>query len=187
MTNRWAGDYENRILKLLPSDGSEVRAQIIFTELRKHPKKGATSVLSSSTIQKYLGRLEARGEIKRIQKSHKEVYYKRCEDVRLRHLIEEFTKELEASLAQLSSKEREANLRRIYANLPISELNELLNNETQLNFWVFCTVIRKIHNMLKSTLFPTLPGIEFYVGVIGETVKIVPKQPSFDWSKMWER
>ena len=182
MTNRWAGNYENRILKLLPTDCSKVRAQIIFNELRKPPKK-----LSSSTIQKYLGILETRGEIKRIQKSHKEVYYKRCEDVRLRHLIEEFTKEMETSLAQLSSKEREVNLKRTYAKLPLSELNELLNDETQLNFWVLCTVIRKIHNMLRSTLFPTLPGIEFYVGVIGGTVKVIPRQPSYDWSKMWER
>jgi Fe2+ or Zn2+ uptake regulation protein len=182
MTNRWAGNYENRILKLLPTDGRKVRAQMIFNELTKPPKK-----LSSSTIQKYLGILETRGEIKRIQKSHKEVYYKRCEDVRLRHLIEEFTKEVETSLAQLSTKEREVNLKRTYANLPISELNELLNDERQIKSWVLCTVIRRIHNMLKSTLFPTLPSIEFYVGVIGETVKIVPKQPSFDWSKMWER
>jgi hypothetical protein len=105
--------------------------------------------------------------------------------VRLRHLVEEFTREVETSLGQLSTKEREIKLKR--RGLPMSELNELLNDETQLKFWVICTVIRKIHNMLRTTLFPTLPSIEFYVGVIGETVKIVPRQPNYDWSKMWER
>jgi Fe2+ or Zn2+ uptake regulation protein len=187
MTNRWARDYEDRIMKLLPIDGEEVRAQAIFTELRKRSKKGETSILSSSTIQKYLETLEARGEIKRIQKSHKEVYYKRCEDARLRHLIDEFTKEVETSLAQLSTKEREANLTRTHVNLPMSELNELLNDECQLKSWVISTVIRKIHNMLRTTFFPTLPTLEFYVGVIGGTVKVIPRQPSYDWSKMWER
>jgi predicted transcriptional regulator len=184
MTNRWAGDYENRILKLLPTDGREVRAQRIFNELRKHPKKGATSVPSSSTIQKYLGSLETKGEIKRIQKSHKEVYYKRYEDVRLRHLIEEFIKEVEASLDQLSIKERKENIKR--TNLPVSELNELLNDETQLKSWVLCTVIRKIHKMLRSAWFPALPKVEFCVGVIDGAVKIVPKQPSnSNWS-IWK-
>jgi Fe2+ or Zn2+ uptake regulation protein len=186
MTNRWAGDYENRILKLLPSDGSKVRAQRIFNELMKHPRKGETSSpsSSSSTIQKYLGRLETRGEIKRIQKSHKEVYYKRCEDVRLRHLIEEFTKEVETSLAQLSIRDRESALKR--RNLPMSELDELLNDETQLRSWVLFTVIRKIHNVIGRTLFSTLPKLEFYVGVIGGTVRIIPKQTNYDWSRVWE-
>jgi hypothetical protein len=176
MSTKWASHYRDNILKLLPADGSRLRAKEIY---RKTP-------FTSVTTKKYLGILTKEGSIQRIQESQKTVYYRRCEDVRLRHLINEFTKEVETSLVQLSTKEREANLKRIYANLPMPELNELLNDEAQLKSWVLCTVIRKIHTMIRTTLFPTLPNLEFYVGVIGGTVKIIPKQPSYDWSHAWE-
>lgn len=178
----WSGyyrnKYQNKIREVLPLDGSKVRAQTIYTELRKQPKNGKIRVPSTSTIQKYLESLEAEGVIKRIQKSHKEVYYRWCENVRLLNLIEGFIKEIDISLSELPETLKE--------NLAEKDLNALMNDETRLKSCVIAALIRKVHDLLRMVFSNPLSYTDFYVGVIGKTVKIVPKQPNYDWNKMWE-
>lgn len=93
MAKGWS--YEEGIRQLLQSDGSKMKSKDLYAKAKK--KYG----LSSATVAKYLKILEEKEEIERTQLSQKNVFYHRCENVRLQHLIDDFMKEIDKTLSEL--------------------------------------------------------------------------------------
>ena len=175
MSANWVGHYRDNILKLLPADGSKVRAKEVY---RKSP-------FTSVTTKKYLGILTKEGSIQRIQESQKTVYYKRREKKRLENLIEDFTKEIELSLLSLSTETWQEGLKK--RNLPQEEIDEIINDETQVGSQVLTAIIVKVHELLRKVIPNPFGHVDFCVRTYGKHVMIVPKQPSnSNWS-IWER
>ena len=64
MNNRWSESIKNNILDLMPSDGSPVKAGIIYKK----------SKLSTVTVSKYLSVMVDEGIIERVSAKRRELY-----------------------------------------------------------------------------------------------------------------
>lgn len=85
---------DEKVLDLLPADGSWVRTLIIYLQAEN-------SAVSRITVERKLEQLTSEGFIERRQLNGKCVYYRRCEEVRMRALMEEFVRKIEGSLSTL--------------------------------------------------------------------------------------
>lgn len=160
---KWKQSYEGEILKLLPINGSEVRAKEIYRKAKFHPK----------TVQTYLERLEEKGIVKRIQKSYKTVYYKRCEDARIEKMIDDFAKEISDALQALPRKIEDKPMPE---GLSTEERNMIYRwKEGQLKARMIATLLRKIHKIFTSTFPEPMKPFEHYVGAFHDGIHVVPR------------
>ncbi|GEM_PF-4542555 len=174
MNNRWSESIKNNILDLMPSDGSPVKAGIIYKK----------SKLSTVTVSKYLSVMVDEGIIERVQVSQKNVSYRRLEKVRLQRMIDNFAKEIEASLASLpkntaSSVEGAAKKISNYAAnlnrraITEEELEMTKNDYYLIEETLFFVLTTQIFKILKKIVpIEVARREDFYIDSLGN---VVPK------------
>ena len=95
------------ILNLVPRKPKKIQSKNIF-------KKAVEAGLSTATIVKHLAELVKRGDLKRIQVTHKEVYYQQTESaeltLKLIKLTTVWTIQLEKIYSHLNKEERQVLL-----------------------------------------------------------------------------
>ena len=166
MGGRWAGYYKNAILKLLPINGSKIKAKEIYEK----------SSFSTATTNKYLDSLTKMGFVERIQESQKNVFYKRCEPVRIKRLIEDFTKEITAILSEFPVELQHLEEDFKEKGLTITQTKLVTGDDKFLRYYLLTTLIRKVHDILKMALPEPLRYSDFYVGAFDTGVHMVPRK-----------
>jgi predicted transcriptional regulator len=171
----WSRYYEEEILKMLPVDGSEMRAQELYRTAWKKRR------FSSATVNRHLPNLIKKKFVERIQKSHKEVYYSRREMVRVEHLINDFVQEIGSILSSevpvRLDKDKsvliEGSLRKDEARYMAGMLRSC---PVYLENVIIHTVLRKVHKMVIASGSEKLKDTEYYIGAFDDgSIRLYPR------------
>lgn len=172
MVRRWSGYYKNRILNLLPLDGSKIRSKDIHSKARQMG-------IGPNTVQNYLNMLVGEGSVTAIAERPKEVYYSRCEDVRIKHLIDDFMQEIDNTLSELPLELRIVERKLEKGSLTETEgkkaVEILSHDQTYLKGLIVNTLYHKVCEMVKANLPDNMKGKEYYIGDFGRGLHLVPR------------
>lgn len=163
-----------KILDLMPIDGSEIRAKNLYA-------KAEVQGLWRLTVENKLKEFEKKGFVSRRQESPKAVYYSRRERVRIEHLINDFLKDIRSTLDRLPSQIDgiETQLREIDRSTPVSTRKQiattLRNNPKFLKGKIVAALLRRVFKMLNDDLPEPLRDHEFYVGAFDDGVHMIPR------------
>jgi len=156
---------DERVLDLLPADGSWIRTQIIYMEAEN-------SNVSRITVERKLEKLTANGLIERRQLNGKCVYYRRCEEVRMQRLMEEFVRKIEGSLSTLPAaigdwgKEIEKEL--VAKGVSVQEAKAIAEETVNARMVQEDAVLRRLASvtfeLMRANLPAQLMNEEFYIG-----------------------
>jgi Fe2+ or Zn2+ uptake regulation protein len=141
MVRRWSGYYKKKILNLLPIDGSRVRSKDVHAKARRMG-------IGPNTVQNYLNLLVGEGSVEPIAERPKEVYYRRCEDVRIEHLISDFMQEITTSLKEIP----DAVLSLKKAGLTDSVIKIFTDDDFLMRNWIIRILTREVLKLLNENL-----------------------------------
>ncbi len=167
--------YENRLLALLPKDGSKMQStQLVKLASKSYVSKEPNGTLkerpglSPNTVYHYLEELIKRGIVKKLPTDPhhpKEVYYTKCGNIQLIQMSEEMIKERANSLLKELPKELEKTIAkeiaycRIHAPFEDKDdergfVNEIIN-EDELRLTLGRILVKQGNKLIKSTHSPT--------------------------------
>lgn len=152
----------------MPVDGSKARSKEIHAKARKIG-------IGPNTVQNYLNMLVAEGSVIQIAERPKEVYYSRCEGVRIQHLIDDFMKEIDISLSRLPDEVRSIQKKVKEGSVGEVAVEFLATDQSFLRSLIINTLVQKVYGMLKATLPTPLKDKDFYIGVFGQGIRLVPR------------
>lgn len=161
--------YKDRILSVLPVNGEKVQAKEIYKNA-KFPN--AKNPIPRAYVAKYLKELVASGIVEKIEESRKNVYYRRCENVRLNLLISNFFSEIQTSLSELPNQLStfKNNSKEEAIEVDVTTLSE---NERYLKAYILLVLIDKAHELLEME-FPELKN--FYMRTTKRDLHIVSEE-----------
>lgn len=163
-------DWTEKVLNLLPTDGSEMQAKDIYAN-------GVKNGISHITIERKLEFLSKAKSIKRRVANHKEVYYSRQENIRLAILAEKFEKEIIASLSQtrfevqgfadfVSEEVKKKNGK----GLTEETKKEIREDKLVVDEIFFPKLLESFFKMFRIMLSPKLKDEDFYIDSRGHTI-----------------
>jgi predicted transcriptional regulator len=163
MVKKWGGYYQERVLSVLPVDGTKVRSKDIYDK----------SNIPRAYVAKYLNELREKGFVEKIQESRKSVYYKRCEKVRLEAMLYNFIAELQTAFSNLP--EPELDFKMIWAKSKMGYIPNEFTNDVKKSFlkgYILTLLMLKANELLRS--IPELKNIEYYIKITESDLQFCP-------------
>jgi hypothetical protein len=142
-------ELDSKIRELIPV-GKEVRMKEILDKVK------AKRICAPNAVERRLIEWEKKGHIKKRTESHKEVYYRRCEDVRLENQIDEFLNDLERTLGKLPNEWKDVKQKLKDGSGTLKEGMEavevLRSDPDFLKQWVLMTLAQKVVALLNDNI-----------------------------------